>query len=435
MSKVLLPTTMLGVAASILILQPQVTALSSVTVGEIAQQITVRIEGPGPSGSGIIIHKEDNIYYVLTAKHVVKDIHPEEEADVFTYDSQVYYLNTKKIHKFSGVDLAVVEFESARNYTVAKIGNSEEAKRGQKVYVAGFPIPAPEHQGFDLSFLHGHINAIHNQPDPDGYRLVYSNSTRSGMSGGPVLNEEGEVIGVHGRAITERLERTNVPNVHIKIGHNQAIPIKTFLDLAPKAGINVEVALSPRTFPHPTPFPTTIPSPPSQPTPPPLISRATRVNYTQLRDLLAQGRWREADKKTFALMLRAANRPQGSVLNQNHLNSFPCEDLKIIDGLWLDYSQGRFGISIQRQIWEEVSRNAENIQDVYRQFGQRVGWIEYTPSGNPIIIQDDIDYKLSAPPGHLPVFISSYTLEHGWSDWGRYTYRDVTFSRAGYCGI
>ncbi|MBC6481096.1 MAG: hypothetical protein GDA56_28335 [Hormoscilla sp. GM7CHS1pb] len=58
----------LGVAATIAPVQPQIAARLS---DQVAQEITVRIDGPAP-GSGAIVGKRDNIYTVVTNCHVVK---------------------------------------------------------------------------------------------------------------------------------------------------------------------------------------------------------------------------------------------------------------------------------------------------------------------------------------------------------------------------
>ena len=80
-------------------------------------------------------------------------------------------------------------------------------------------------------------------PSVDGYALVYSNSTLPGMSGGPVLDPEGQLIGIHGRADTAtKVQDQNLnPDIYVKSGFNLGIPINTFTTLAPKAGIDVGV--------------------------------------------------------------------------------------------------------------------------------------------------------------------------------------------------
>jgi GUN4-like len=75
------------------------------------------------------------------------------------------------------------------------------------------------------------------------------------------------------------------------------------------------------------------------------------VDYRNLRDLLMNGKWREADKETLTLMLKAANRESQGWLDSDNLKKFPCKDLKTIDRLWVIASNGHFGISVQTKIW------------------------------------------------------------------------------------
>ena len=115
-----------------------------------------------------------------------------------------------------------------------------------------------------------------------------------------------------------------------------------------------------------------------QPTPSPqtettLISKATGVNYSLLSDLLAAGTWKEADRETTERMLQAAGK-EGS-LSYEDLNKFSCEDLRIIDRLWLDSSQGKFGFSVQKEIWQKNgSPKFDSPIEIWRQFYIDVGW-------------------------------------------------------------
>lgn len=221
-------------AAVITILQPQIAiALSPAEVGQIAEQITVLIETPGSPGSGTIIAKNGNTYYVLTAKHVADNIAFGEEAEAITYDGQHYAIDTQNIQKFSDTDLAILEFKSDRDYSLGKLGKSQEAKIGTTVYVAGFAQPTEAINRSILNFTKGEITANANRPLADGYALVYDNNTLFGMSGGPILNENGEVIGIHGRADrdTSNTKATENPNVVVKTGFNLGIPIDTYLSL------------------------------------------------------------------------------------------------------------------------------------------------------------------------------------------------------------
>jgi tetratricopeptide (TPR) repeat protein len=64
-----------------------------------------------------------------------------------------------------------------------------------------------------------------------GYSLVYSNFTRRGMSGGPILDEKGELIGIHGKGDKD---------AGIKIGRNLGIPFKQLLTVASDLGIALQ---------------------------------------------------------------------------------------------------------------------------------------------------------------------------------------------------
>jgi hypothetical protein len=77
----------------------------------------------------------------------------------------------------------------------------------------------------------------------------------------------------------------------------------------------------------------------------------TGVDYTKLRALLSSSKWQEANQETWNVMCQAARKNAGSVLSVDDIKQIACDDLKIIDGLWKQYSQGRYGFSAQNQIY------------------------------------------------------------------------------------
>ncbi|NEQ19981.1 MAG: SIS domain-containing protein [Microcoleus sp. SIO2G3] len=92
-------------------------------MNKIAKEITVLIQSKKPRyGSGVIINKEGNSYTVLTAAHMVE---VTDTYEIVTPDGQYHSVNYSTMKPLPGVDLAVVQFSSSQNYTVAKIGNSE----------------------------------------------------------------------------------------------------------------------------------------------------------------------------------------------------------------------------------------------------------------------------------------------------------------------
>jgi hypothetical protein len=134
------------------------------------------------------------------------------------------------------------------------------------------------------------------------------------------------------------------------------------------------------------------------------------VDYTKLRDLLAQGKWREADLETLAVMLKAANRETEGYLDQESIEIFPCTDLRTIDQLWVKYSNGRFGFSVQKRIWESVGGKSGKYYDyeILKKFGDRVGWLKLENKWLGLKKKEQwlgIDvaiFDLKAPQGHLP---------------------------------
>ncbi len=202
-----------------------------------ARQMTVRIEAGGENGSGVIIAKEGNSYYVLTAKHVVQNLETNKrlsEPKVITYEQDIH--NPTSTVVAEGVDLAVVRFTSTHNYPLAQIGTSGSNNDGL-VFVGGFPgrsnINSPLWQwqlnpGFTTKAETSKIATQNDESFSNGYDSIYTSISYGGMSGGPVIDPEGRVIGIHGRG-----ESTNKNSL--------GISIQTFVGLAGKLQVNPQL--------------------------------------------------------------------------------------------------------------------------------------------------------------------------------------------------
>lgn len=114
------------------------------------------------------------------------------------------------------------------------------------------------------------------------------------------------------------------------------------------------------------------------------------VDYRKLRELLAAEKWSEADRETLAVMLKAAQ-TQEDWLDQPDIQTFPCNDLRIIDTLWVKYSKGIFGFSVQKHIWQELGSKVDYETNCH--LGDRVGWRKNSKWGQ------DYDRLIC---GHLP---------------------------------
>jgi len=124
------------------------------------------------------------------------------------------------------------------------------------------------------------------------------------------------------------------------------------------------------------------------------------VDYSQLDRLLASGKWEEAEHETKNKMLEAAGRTEEGWFKISDIYRFPCEDLRTIDQLWVKYSNGRFGFSVQKRIYESLGGIIGYYdQKIWEAFGDRVGW----RVNNTWLYYDQIKFSTLAPEGHLPV--------------------------------
>jgi tetratricopeptide (TPR) repeat protein/S1-C subfamily serine protease len=206
-----------------------------------ARQVTVRIENSSGNGSGVIVARQGSSYYVLTAKHVIQNPETKQiytNPQIITYDQDRRGANGTVVAE--GVDLAVVKFSSNTNYPLAQLGQYSP-NNNDLAFVGGFPgrlnINSPLWQwqlnpGFVADREHGKINAQDNRSFSNGYDLIYSNVSYGGMSGGPVFDGEGKVIGIHGRV--ESTEKAI-------LGQSLGISIQTFIELATRLQVNPQL--------------------------------------------------------------------------------------------------------------------------------------------------------------------------------------------------
>jgi tetratricopeptide (TPR) repeat protein/S1-C subfamily serine protease len=199
-----------------------------------ARQMTVRIENSGGNGSGVIVARDASGYYVLTAKHVVQDYQSQAKftnQQIITYDQDRHSATSTVVAE--GVDLAVVKFTSNSIYPLAQLGEYSP-NQDNIAFVGGFPgrtnINSPLWQwqlnpGFINDPEQGKLQTQTNASFSNGYDLIYSSISYGGMSGGPVFDIAGNLIGIHGRA-----ESTDLNSL--------GISIQTFTGLLDKLRVN-----------------------------------------------------------------------------------------------------------------------------------------------------------------------------------------------------
>jgi hypothetical protein len=149
------------------------------------------------------------------------------------------------------------------------------------------------------------------------------------------------------------------------------------------------------------------------------LSPERGIDYTRLRDLLAAGKWKQADKETADLILKVANREEQGWLRNEDIEKFCCQDLSTIDALWVKYSNGYFGFSVQQRIWQEIGGKVDQATE--RLLEERLGWrvkSKWFPYDSDLVAYSDLIFSLNAPQGHLPARLAGIAPVRLESFWG-----------------
>jgi S1-C subfamily serine protease len=454
--------------------------LSSEQINSRAKQIAVRIDGASV-GSGVIIEESNNVYTVLTNWHVMQSA---GDYIVQTIDGRDHQIDRLSIKQIGGLDLATFQFSSDQNYQIAELGNSGELVEGQNIYYAGYPGELKQEDNRYYRFIPTNIVGLLPADANKGYSLIYDGEAFPGMSGGPVLNNRGLLIGIHGEA-----------NIHAVTGATSiyAIPIDTYQQAVaqtpsqpspvattpppttptqpeitiedpkpdtttqppeitiedpkpappkkttansptipiledpnppqtpqqtdapevnnppqtPKQPDTPEINNPPQTPKKPA-FPEINPNPPQRSPELILVSKKTGIDYTALKNLLAQSKWEEADRETYNLITQiiktAKDRNENIFIELKSIAEFSCTDIGTIDRLWRKYSNNKFGFTPQQQLWNSANQNGDFSTETWRRFATEVGWKQGNiASSNGYLLYEELKFNpQQAPSGHLP---------------------------------
>ncbi|XP_010524143.1 PREDICTED: tetrapyrrole-binding protein, chloroplastic-like isoform X2 [Tarenaya hassleriana] len=128
------------------------------------------------------------------------------------------------------------------------------------------------------------------------------------------------------------------------------------------------------------------------------------ITFDVLEKDLSDKNFRQADEETRRLLIQLAGESavkRGYVFF-SEVQFISKEDLKAIDDLWTEHSEGRFGYSVQRRIWNKVNKD-------FTRFFIKVGWMKKLDTEveqhNYRAFPNEFMWELNGetPEGHLPL--------------------------------
>ena len=164
------------------------------------------------SGSGSIISSDG---LVLTNSHVIEGSH---KVVVTTYEGRHYEVESVPAYD-NLLDFAFLKI-NADGLDPLPIGNSDEISVGQKTIVIGHS------EGFLNTLSIGNVSAVRNYDSTgEGENIQITNPISSGNSGGALLNDKGELIGVPTWFFEYEDNISQVQNINFAVSINDAIDL------------------------------------------------------------------------------------------------------------------------------------------------------------------------------------------------------------------
>jgi tetratricopeptide (TPR) repeat protein len=172
--------------------------------------------------------------------------------------------------------------------------------------------------------------------------------------------------------------------------------------------------------------------------PPPIPDLAATIDvdketiYQQLQELLSLNRWLDADRKTYQLCSVILGKTEEEI-QSSEIEALPCSELARIDRLWVQFSDGKFGFSIQKRIWDEICETVDDFSwsgyEYYRSiFCERVGW-QKQPTEEADYYKQNVGYEQlclskigQLPNGRATKFFGTRHYYLGWN--GEYWHGD-----------
>jgi len=133
-----------------------------------------------------------------------------------------------------------------------------------------------------------------------------------------------------------------------------------------------------------------------------LLRVSNIYRYEKLQTLLKAGEWLAADKETVRLILAIASESDLENLRPEEIALIDCSELQVIDRLWMNYSDDRFGFSVQAEVYQDLGGSEQSTieqdNNLIQQWGDKLGWRK----NGSWLKCSDLDYSPEAKKGGLP---------------------------------
>lgn len=176
-------------------------------------------------GSGVVYKKNGNTAYIVTNNHVISG---SNSLEIILSDGSK--VGAEIVGKDSVTDLAVLKVKSNKIKTVASFGNSDNIKVAEPVLAIGSPLGSQ----YATSVTQGIISAKKRevaQTNSNGQAIGNATVIQTdaainpGNSGGPLINMDGQVVGINSMKLAQDQEGTSVEGMGFAIPSNEVVRI------------------------------------------------------------------------------------------------------------------------------------------------------------------------------------------------------------------
>lgn len=201
----------------------------------------VKIKTQGSSGTGVIISSDGQSIKLLTAAHVVEGSSPQE---ILVETINGMLISADAIDFFDNTDLAEISSSIApstclkappltRSLSFDIWAKTRDSSFQKDVYIVGYPEATNKPKLVKANAI---MQSYSGNPRSGGYSIFYNyengSNTETGMSGAPVLDRNGYIVGIHGQVDTISLQsRADT----LRTGYGLAVPINTWINQRAKS--------------------------------------------------------------------------------------------------------------------------------------------------------------------------------------------------------